>query len=124
MHFSALVQQAATRVRPKSMQFDRAVTPDNSNRRAASRDRAARHVPPGTRTSSLPTSHTRHYTDIPARPYRSMLHVERPPKLPMAKPLSYGELYPLAPEPVVELRAPSTMSFHRQAPRVSQHTAS
>ncbi|KAK3906278.1 Septin-domain-containing protein [Staphylotrichum tortipilum] len=112
MHFSALVQQAATRVRPKSMQFDRAVTPDNSNHRAASRDRAPHYPPAGTRTSSLPTTHTRHYTDIPTRPYRSMLHVERAPKLPMTKPLSYGELYPLAPEPVVELRAPSTVSFY------------
>lgn len=52
------------------------------------------------------------------RHYRSLLDVEAAPKLPMAKPLTYAELYPNAPEipkPMATLRNP----FDRQPPRVS-----
>jgi septin 7 len=120
MHFTSLVHQATARVRPRSMQFDASpVVLDPKNRRAASRDGAYRQPPTGARTSSLPSGHTRYYTDTvtPIRHHRSLLHVERAPRLPIAMPLSYGELYPRAPEPVTDQKKPPLrMPFDSQAP--------
>jgi septin 7 len=112
-----MVQNATARVRPRSMQFDKSpVAPDTNTRRAASRDTATRPPAAGTRTSSLPLNGAKQYVYTPIRHHRSMLDVERPPKLPVAKPLSYGELYPNPPELIVEKTRPP---FDSQAPRVS-----
>ncbi len=122
MHFTTLVHQATSRVRPRSIQFDGApMVPDPKNRRAASRDAGYRPPAPGTRTSSLPSSHSRYYSDVPApiRHHRSMMHVvERAPKLPMTIPLSYSELYPNGTAPALDPRPSSRMPLDSQAPLV------
>lgn len=119
MHFSTMVYNATAKVRPRSLQFDKSpMAPEPRSRRAASREAAIRPPAPGTRTSSLPLTATRQYTDAPIRYHRSMLEVERPPKLPAAKPLSYGELYPNAPEPPPDRKALLSMVPDSQAPRV------
>ncbi|KAK4043425.1 Septin-domain-containing protein [Parachaetomium inaequale] len=107
MHFTTMVQHATARVRPRSMQFEKSpVAPDTNTRRAASRDTATRPPAAGTRTSSLPLNSAKQYVYTPIRHHRSMMDVERPPKLPLAKPLSYGELYPNPPELIVEKTRP------------------
>ncbi|KAK4155810.1 Septin-domain-containing protein [Chaetomidium leptoderma] len=108
MHFAAMVHHATAKVRPRSMQFDRSpIAPEPKGRRAASRDTPTHAPAPGTRTSSLPLTNSRQqYTETPIRHYRSMLNVEPVPKLPLAKPLSYGELYQNDLEPVVARKAP------------------
>jgi hypothetical protein len=126
MHFSTMVQHATAKVRPRSMQFDKSpMAPEPRGRRPASRDASIRPPAPGTRTSSLPLTTPKQYADTPVRYHRSMLEVERPPKLPAAKPLSYGELYPNAPEPPPpDRKALLRMVPDSQAPRVSQHSIS
>ncbi|KAL2189665.1 Septin-domain-containing protein [Thermothelomyces heterothallicus CBS 203.75] len=100
MHFPAMIQSATARVRPRSMQFDRSsVSSDSRSRHTASRDMGTFSPTPGTRTSSLPSSSSRQYIDAPIRHRRSMLDVELAPNLPVAQPLSDGELYPNAREP-------------------------
>jgi septin 7 len=114
-----MVQNATARVRPRSMQFEKSsATPEPRPRRAASRDTGTNRPPPGARTSSLPLSSTKQYTYTPPiRHHRSMLDVERIPKLPLAKPLSYGELYVNTAEPVVDIMPPSRTPVDSQPPR-------
>jgi len=52
----------------------------------------------------LPTENKENMAAI--RRYRSMLDVEDAPKLPIAKPLSYEELYPKPADPVAIHRFP------------------
>lgn len=52
------------------------------------------------------------------RHYRSLLDVEDAPKLPVAKPLSYAELYPSAPEPVPVRKASLPPQLDSQPPRL------
>jgi septin 7 len=114
-----MVQNATARVRPRSMQFEKSsATPEPRPRRAASRDTGTNRPPPGARTSSLPLSSTKQYIYTPPiRHHRSMLDVERIPKLPLAKPLSYGELYVNTAEPVVDIMPPSRTPVDSQPPR-------
>ncbi|KAH6856624.1 Septin-domain-containing protein [Chaetomium sp. MPI-CAGE-AT-0009] len=113
MHFSTMVQNATARVRPRSMRSENSsAAPDPKHRRAASRDTSMRRPPQATRTSSLPLSSSKQYLYTPPiRHHRSMLDVERVPKLPLAKPLSYDELYPRTAEPVVDMTPPSRTPF-------------
>jgi hypothetical protein len=96
MHFATMFQHATGRVRPKSMQFEKSplcldVPPP---RRAASRDTGVRPPIPGARTSSLPVAIGKHDPDSTVRYHRSMRSVEDAPRLPQARQLSYGALYP------------------------------
>ncbi|KAL2200511.1 Septin-domain-containing protein [Corynascus similis CBS 632.67] len=102
MHFSTMVQNATARVRPRSLQFDRSpLAPDVKSRRSASRDTGTLSLSPapGLRTSSLPLTNEKQYIHAPVRHHRSMVDMELAPRLPLAQPLSYGELYPKVSEP-------------------------
>lgn len=88
----------ATRSRTKSVQFEKSVISLDTDG-SSSRDGATSPPVPGSRTSSLPLGSESKENII--RHYRSMLNIEDPPKLPMAKPLSYGSLYPKPGDSVV-----------------------
>ena len=45
--------------------------------------------------------------------------VERAPKLTLATPLSYSELYPKAPEPALDPKPPLRLPLYSQPPLVS-----
>lgn len=99
MHFATMVHHA-TRARTKSVQFDSRLLSLDPADGAPSREGVTFPPTPGTRTSSLPASeHKENFNSI--RPYRSMLDVDSAPKLPLAKPLSYEELYPKPTESLV-----------------------
>ncbi|CAP70398.1 uncharacterized protein PODANS_3_4770 [Podospora anserina S mat+] len=97
MHFATMVHNA-TRSRTKSVQFEKSVISLDTDG-SSSRDGATSPPVPGSRTSSLPLGSESKENII--RHYRSMLNIEDPPKLPMAKPLSYGSLYPKPGDSVV-----------------------
>ncbi|KAK4103678.1 hypothetical protein N658DRAFT_283990 [Parathielavia hyrcaniae] len=120
MHFGTMVHHATARVRPRSMQFEnRPVSPETRTRRvasqypAATRDAPAR-LTPGARTSSLPLTISQQPPDV----LRSMLDVGHAPRIPLAHPLSYGELYPGNPKPVADAKAPLSVAPDRQNPRL------
>lgn len=92
MHFATMVHHA-TRARTKSVQFEKSLISLDTADDTSSREGAISPPIPGTRTSSLPLGENKGNISI-IRHYRSMLDVEGAPKLPMAKPLSYEELYP------------------------------
>ncbi len=116
MHFTTMVQHAAHKSRNKSVQFEKShVGFENANAPGPSRDYATLHPMPSTRTSSLPIDHKENVI----RHYRSMLDVDAP-RLPLAKPLSYDELYP-KPQELNFATASSTCSrTHGPAPGDSQ----
>ncbi|KAK3323446.1 Septin-domain-containing protein [Cercophora scortea] len=94
MHFATMVHHA-NKARTKSVQFEKSqVSLNDTADGASSRDGAASPPFPGTRTSSLPTGENKETLNTTIRHYRSLLDVEDTPRLPMAKPLSYDELYP------------------------------
>lgn len=98
MHFATMVQHA-TKPRPRSVQFDKNLASlDTASHTASFREKDTAILPPGMRTSSLPLGRNNETIITGVRHYRSLLDVEDAPKLPMAKPLTYGELYPNAPE--------------------------
>ncbi|KAK3688566.1 Septin-domain-containing protein [Podospora appendiculata] len=93
MHFATMVHHA-TKARTKSVQFEKSLVSLDTADGASSRDGAASPPLPGTRISSLPAGENKETGNTTIRHYRSLLDVEDTPRLPMAKPLSYDELYP------------------------------
>ncbi len=98
MHFATMVHHAA-RSRTKSVQFEKSLLSFDTTDGASSRDGTTSPLVPGTRTSSLPVGENKENINT-IRHYRSMLDVDGAPKLPLAKPLSYDELYPKPAEPI------------------------
>lgn len=102
MHFATMMHHA-TKTRPRSVQFDKNLAKlETATRTASFREKDIAVLVPGTlalgnRASSLPVGRHNEIIVTEARQYRSLLDVEDAPKLPMAKPLTYGELYPNAP---------------------------
>ncbi|KAK4463732.1 hypothetical protein QBC42DRAFT_173058 [Cladorrhinum samala] len=102
----------ATKGRTKSVQFEKSMVSLDTTDRSSSRDGASSPPVPGSRTSSLPVSENRDSVNTMAtiRHYRSMLDIEEPPRLPIAKPMSYDELYPKPSDPIpvhkIPLRRP------------------
>ncbi|KAK3318462.1 Septin-domain-containing protein [Apodospora peruviana] len=94
MHFASMVHHA-TRARTKSVQFEKSVISleDGSSSRDGASTPSSFPVP-GTRISSLSSCDNKENINTTIRQYRSMLIVEDVPKLPIAKPMSYEELYP------------------------------
>lgn len=126
MHFSTMVQNATARVRTRSSHLSSgpSTPPDygHNHNRGVSRDTGTRLPPPltGVRTTSLPLAINKQHSPGTIRHHRSMLEVDRapkPPKLPQAKPLSYGELYP--PAPIAEIKNDAKEApVHSQLPRI------
>ncbi|KAK3353029.1 Septin-domain-containing protein [Lasiosphaeria hispida] len=102
MHFATMVHHA-TKARTKSVQFEKSLISLDTADGASSREGASSPPVPGTRTSSLPMGENKENTST-IRHYRSLLDIEDVPKLPVAKPLSYEELYPKPTE---------SMAFHK-----------
>lgn len=92
----------ATKGRTKSVQFEKSMVSLETNDGSSSRDGASSPPVPGSRTSSLPMGENRDNINNMAtiRHYRSMLDIEEPPRLPIAKPMSYDELYPKPGDPI------------------------
>lgn len=110
MHFATMVHHA-TKARTKSVQFDKSVISLDASDGISSVDGSSTGPVPGTRTSSLPTGENKENINT-IRHYRSMLDVEDPPKLPIAKPMSYEELYPKPIESFVLQRFPPRRPFY------------
>lgn len=109
--FATMVHHA-TKVRPKSVQFEKSVLNLDAADEAFSPEGASVPLVPGTRTSSLPMLGNMNVM----RQYRSMLDIDGAPKLPMAKPLSYEELYPKPTEAMDFHRFTSRGALESQAP--------
>ena len=116
MHFATMVHHA-TRSRTKSVQFEKSVLSLNSVDDGSSREGTASPPVPGMRTSSLPPAGDNNKENVNVntiRHHRSMLDVEDPPRLPVAQPLSYDELYPRPDETVTIQKLPPRRPFHSQ----------
>lgn len=125
-----MVQQAAAKIRPRSMQFEKSplaqIAPQE--RRTASRDEISRDEPvyhnsPGNRVSSLPITDGKEFAKLAFVQHRR----QEAPRLPLTAPLSYVELYPDGRE--IELdEADYKLSmmklFNSQPPRVPEHSIS
>ena len=111
-----MVQHATHKSRNKSVQFEKGhVGFENANAPEPSRVYATLHAVPSTRTSSLPIDHKENVI----RHYRSMLDVDAP-RLPLAKPLSYDELYPKPQELNFATISSTSSRTHGPAPGDSQ----
>ncbi|KAK4231380.1 Septin-domain-containing protein [Podospora fimiseda] len=112
MHFATMVHNA-TKGRTKSVQFEKSMLSLDTNDGASSRDGASSPPIPGVRTSSLPMgAESKENINITAiRHYKSMLDIEEPPRLPIAKPMSYDELYPKPNDPILVHRYPPRRPF-------------
>ncbi|KAK3369126.1 Septin-domain-containing protein [Lasiosphaeria ovina] len=110
MHFATMVHHA-TKARTKSVQFEKSLISLDGAEGASSRDGASTPPIPGNRTSSLPTSENKENFNNSIRHHRSMLDIEDPPKLPIAKPLSYDELYPKLVDPTALTKFPLRRPF-------------
>lgn len=90
MHFPTMAHHANKRNR--SFQFERGIRSLDSADGSLTRMGPTSQPAPNSGTSSLSPEMKENSTGI--RHYKSMLDVEPAPKLPIAQPLSYEELYP------------------------------
>ncbi|KAK4165917.1 Septin-domain-containing protein [Cladorrhinum sp. PSN259] len=112
MHFATMVHNA-TKGRTKSVQFEKSMVSLDTNDGASSGDGASSPPVPGVRTSSLPMGgdNKENINMATIRHYRSMLDIEEPPRLPIAKPMSYDELYPKPNDPLTVHKHPRRRPF-------------
>ncbi|KAK5660335.1 hypothetical protein OQA88_12876 [Cercophora sp. LCS_1] len=109
MHFATMVHHA-TRARTKSVQFEKSLLSLDPSDGELSREGAISPPIPGTRTSSLPMGENKENI-ASIRQYRSMLDIDHAPRLPVAVPLSYDELYPKPTETMACNRLPLRTLF-------------